>query len=329
MSKLIVSSFVILFCACFLSSSLVTTNAQSLNHVHGIDAKGLLASGTPGCSGTPCPVGLADYGIQYSYLSQSFQSWTNFTKLSIGLSDISEYDHKLSIQQNLVDYLIETETGEYQYWSQNVAEITQGGTTRNPFYLVSPADNVWNFSSETASMDSNESTGNEYGNCSTLQTEVVYICDTSMTVKVKLPFEIELVTETIQCSTGGGLNFYLGIFQDNKQVYSQSYDAICINSTMNLTGNFVVGGTNPAGLYDDAENILAGAGGGAWIKVSAIKYTMSFDDFNYSTGTYNSIPHAFSEGGNSAEGIESIKETASSEIGTGLKSTLDTQIQLW
>ena len=87
------------------------------------------------CSSTvPCPEGIVDYGINkassYSYHAVTFDSWANFTTLSIGTSSNS-CNGCMTIQQNLVDYNV----------FEKGATITHSGSGLGA--ACSPNSSIW------------------------------------------------------------------------------------------------------------------------------------------------------------------------------------------
>ena len=281
------------------------------------------------------PMGIADYGVNggsaYTYTSQAFESWANFTSLKIGKAS-SGANHQMTIQQNLVDYVVGTHSGEY--WTQDVPYITQAKTK----YTVNLLDNIWNFSSSSAGMAGSDLTGNLLGECgsgggvSTSKGYSWYWCEGSLQVTVKLPFEIEMVTTigTIPSGTYAGdsdVVFSVAIYHSGTFVSSQTFDEVAFHSTAGGTASYHVGGKNPYGIYNDAETVLCGPGGGSSVPILAIGAKLSEA---YYTGTqFASVPHAYSYGYDTAETVSGVLMSSSSfGVGTASLGT-DNQIQLW
>lgn len=286
------------------------------------------------------PMGVADYGENglstYSYTSQAFKSWANFTSLTIGKATISGGNHQMTIQQNLVDYgvLVGTHSGEY--WIQNVPYITQAKTE----YTVNLLDNIWNFTGTTSStyMNQTDITGNLLGNCgeggyvSTGSGYSYYWCLGSLQVTVKLPFEIMMTTTTGTWASGpyagdSDVNFSVAIYHSGTFVGSQLFDEVAFHSAGGNTPAFQVGGKNPFGLYNDAETVLCGPGGGSSVAISAVSAKLSE---SYYTGTkYVSVPHAYSYGYDTAETVTGVQMTSTNlGVGTAAHGT-DNTIKLW
>ncbi|MHB8566515.1 MAG: thermopsin family protease [Nitrososphaerales archaeon] len=275
------------------------------------------------CSATsPCPMGVADYGVNgattYSYTAESFVSWANFTTLNIGLSTRSSGDHKMTIQQNLVDYNVFENGNNGQYWAQAVPLISQLSTGK---YKIQLLDNIWNFSAPFASSfggynNENMSAviyGNLLGNCKHGGgAPVFYYCFGNITTKVKLPFEIQMVTQTTILGSGphagsSAILFGIWIYHHNSLVKGEFFDEVAFNGAASANPGFQVGGVNPYGLYNDAETVLCGPGGGASVAISSINAKISEAySITMSLAVLTPIPHAYSAGTDSAETVSGV-----------------------
>ena len=159
------------------------------------------------CSSTkPCPMGVVDYGVNkkagYSYTSIEDKSWANFTTLSIGVATGGLGNSHMTIQQNTVDYGVYVKGVSGEYWIQDVPIIAQSGKSD----VIQAEDNIWNFSSTTASMGPTGTNGNQYmsgalnGDCGggvfQAGATTYYACGADQSFTTKLPFEVEMVVLT-------------------------------------------------------------------------------------------------------------------------------------
>jgi hypothetical protein len=295
-------------------------------------------------SSKPCPMGLADFGTNgkatYSYKAVTFESWANFTALTIGTSPIeclnSAATQCMSIQQNQVDYKMYEQGSASpiagEYWVQDVPEVSQIGST----YYVNQLDNIWNFSAYPSGMG-----GTIYPNllskCSSSGGQpTYYYCQGNLKLTVSLPFEIQITTTTGVLSSGihsgsSYVEFGIWAYQSGKLVGGGDYDEVAFKGTAVAHPYFYVNGkgTNPYGLYNDAETVLAGPGSSSTIKITSIKATIS-DSYKSSTAsTFVELPHAWSAGYDTAETASGVAMSSTTK-GTGIASTgVDNKKQLW
>jgi thermopsin len=115
-----------------------------------------------GYSAEPVPTGIADYGILNS--SGTLTAYTEQATAVTGTAVINSMQSTISnppqgsspygagLQLNVV-MQVNTTSASYDYWLQNTVTFY---TNNDTFYYVS---NVWNYSSTTASMDSNYTSG--------------------------------------------------------------------------------------------------------------------------------------------------------------------------
>jgi Thermopsin len=226
------------------------------------------------------------------------------------------------IQLNLVDANV-TEQSLGYYWVQNVAEITQ---LANGYYRIGAADNLWNFSYPGAIMSAPIS-GNGLGLCSTVIYSNPYECFTAISIKTKLPLEIQLSVVAGICSSGGSaIQTSIGIYHNGKKLLNEAFDKICFGYPASIVPAFTIGGLTPDAFFKSAEFVLAGVANGATVTISKISVKMSL--FHFNSGTWSSVPRAFSSGGNTGESIIGVKMSASNEIGIGAQGT-DNSIELW
>lgn len=291
------------------------------------------------CSATsPCPMGVADYGVNgissYSYQASEFVSWANFTKLKISGSK------QMTVQQNTVAYgVYEKGKGKPisgEYWIQDVPLITQTGTS----YNIALENNIWNFSSSSAQMGG-VIYGNQLGDCSqTGGQPTYYYCVGAQSFTTTLPFSIKMIVTTTVLTSGvhsgsSAVTFTIKVFHGSKLVGGAEFDEVAFNGAAKNGAHpwYQVGGTNPFRLYNDAETVLCGPGGGSSAAISKIKSTMSELYIPLGSSTLTPIPHAWSAGTDTAETVSGVNlgaGTTTSGINEGVaKSGTDNNVQLW
>jgi len=283
------------------------------------------------------PMGLADYGkngaSQYGYNTSEIVSWANFTALTIGKANIG-VSHQMTIQQNAVAYSVRTGAHYGQYWVQDVPYITQSKTK----YTVQMLDNIWNFSSSTASMSGSAVTGNLEGNCAQGGTVAksgsiyFYYCVGNLVTKTSLPFEVKMTTVVGVLSSGpysgdSDVEFIIGVYHSGTLVGSQVFDEVAFHSGGASNPKLVVGGTNPFGLPNDIETVICGPGGGSSVAITAIGAKLS--ESYLSGASLVHVPHAYSYGYDTAETAKGVRMSSSvAGLGTAAAGT-DNKIQLW
>jgi hypothetical protein len=285
-------------------------------------------------------MGLVDYGVNggstYFYSASELKSWVNFTTLSIGTATKGAPAHHMDVQQNSVAVdIYESVSTTGQYWIQDVPQIAQSGST----YSVTAEDNIWNFSSPTASM-----TGPVFGNlendCKSggVESDGFYFCYAAQTFTTKLPFEIEMITVTgLDTSFPGHFDasavlFEFGVYHAGKLVGFEAFDWVDfdINNAPN-TPFFDVNGAAPNnfGTFLDYETLVCGPNGGSNIQFNNIKATFSAYYVSATTGTFNTIPHAWSAGSNTAETASGVHmKKGSGDTGVASKGA-DNNVQLF
>ena len=287
-------------------------------------------------------MGVADYGVNgntvYSYQASTFESWTNFTALKIGLSKVScegSLTHCMSIQQNLVDYNVyETHNKNSfvgEYWPQDVPVVTQSGST----YVIDLFDNIWNLSSPTANMK-NMIYPNLLGDCSQHGGHpVYYFCQGNLNLTTTLPFEIQMKTTTGILPTGSShprssyIEFGIWVYHNGKLVKGEWFDEVAFNGPAKSAPYIKVGGMNPYGLFNDAETVFCGNGGGSAVGISKVSAKITESYIPLGSTTLTPISHAWSAGSDTAETVKGVQMT-STVTGAGVASAgADNNAQLW
>src|SRR5579871_2938103 len=208
-------------------------------------------------TGEPAPMGITDFGIDnhgngYTYSTSAIEGVTYLRNFSVynandGLPTV------VSIQLNVV--LQFSQGGSlYQFWIQDVAFLDTNGNS--PTFL----NNIWNFSNANQSlyMDSNSVSGNGsvYGN------EFYYDGAGGQGNGIVLPKTSEIDLQVVATTVNNQPSV---IFEYQDGYGWETYDNVVFPFATGATGTeFIVDGTqyNPYGLFDDAELILGGPGGG-------------------------------------------------------------------
>ena len=308
------------------------------------------------CSSTsPCPMGVADYGNNagstYSYKASEFVSWANFTTLSIGTSPIGcigSQSQCMTIQQNLVGYNVmekaikagaspstspdKKATISGEYWPQDVPFVAQSGSN----FYINELDNIWNFSSSSAEMNA-PIYPNLLGQCAQHGGQPqYYFCLGKATIQTTLPFEVQIVLTTGILSSGtytGHSYFEFGIwvYHSGTLVGGGNFDEVAFTAKAKSAPYFYVSGgqKNPLGLYNDAETVLCGPGGGSSVKITSVGASLTEQYIPLSGGSLTTIAHAWSAGTDTAETVSNVA-MSSSVVGVGTASSgADNNVQLW
>ena len=249
-------------------------------------------------STTPCPMGVTDFGTNkgttYNYKATTFQSWANFTALSLPTSPIGCINPSASKVhdrpakprglQRLREGLGKADRGRVTR-VQDVPVIAQvsGG------YIINQLDNIWNFSKSGSQPTTMNGAifPNLVSKCAQFGIEqsgadTLYLCEGNLQFSVTLPFEIRMTTTSGVLGSGthkGSSYVELGIFvyHSGKLVGGDNFDEVAFNGAASSNPYYFVNGkgVNPFGTAIDAETVLCGPGGGSTIAISSVKATLS------------------------------------------------------
>ncbi|CCC81033.1 thermopsin [Thermoproteus tenax] len=242
-------------------------------------------------SGDNAPVGITDYGVYqnvpYSYSTNEFMG--NFTIYSAYFdSNSSSYPHSFSIQLNVV--LNYTSGGTPRYlWVQDVAVIN---TATNQLTIV---DNIWNITTSNAQLNRKLISGN--GKVYTYKGYTYYAYQYPYAITYSYPLSVSLFV-TVQLVRGYPVvNFYF--VYGGKVV---QYDSVTIK-VPSTSASYTVEGYSllPSGLYDDAELVTGGPGGGT--SAMPLTYNATYTLQYLSSGRLVSVPHAYDYGADTAETV--------------------------
>ena len=291
------------------------------------------------------PMGLADYGVNpsndhlYSYHTQSFEASITINSINIGQNTCGNLcgggEDILTLQQNTVAN-ISAGGVEQTYWTQDVPFLLYFPATQT--YSIVPLDNIWNFTGPLPNVADNmtDVTGNLNSQCVAYGgAPVFYECEAPEISNLKLPLTIGTkMTLSEECALGTCSNyvtFYMDIYHGSKLVYSNAYDKVeftngnalsrphfyvepCLPLAPSTNANFgkcTIGHKeSPIKLPYDAEWIIGGPADGSQVRMTQINAVMTESFLNETTGLYQSIPHAYSTGWDTAEGAGNVQMTS-------------------
>ena len=273
----------------------------------------------PGYLQSPAPFGIGAYGLKnvsgtlvpYSYSTSGFSTTLNIT--SLAPFDVNSYDpNAVSIQLNTV--LANTTisgVGGYTYWTQNVLFYD------NYAHYFEMVDNIWNFSSPTATM-----TPGTIASHTAVQEPYpfAYIGVGPIINNVSAPFVATLSLESALIGGYDTVYFNYSLTFTNTSTHLKTtvggvFDEVQFNTPTGVLGYvsppaplFRVDGGNvtPTGYIPyDAEVGIIGPGGGSNINIQSIGGTMQLL-YKNATGKYVNVPSAYdigSETGETSSGI--------------------------
>jgi hypothetical protein len=249
----------------------------------------------------PAPMGIADFGVDpatgagYTYNTTQFDGTVTISSLSVlDYSNTGEID-QMSIQLNVV-LVVSGSGGTFEYWIQDVAFLN---TTSN---LIQFIDNVWNMSSSGAYTTGTDITGNGtgfYGWYFDVASSALPGNDIYLTYPTS--FQLRVVSST----TLAGVPSVA--FEYNDTGTWETYDNILVAFAGGYNNQgFVVDGTtyNPFGLFNDAELILGGPGGGSQTSDHGSSLALTLDYWN--GHNLQPVVNAYNFGSDTAEGIDHV-----------------------
>jgi hypothetical protein len=279
----------------------------------------------PGSSG-PCPMGVADFGLNggstYSYTAVTFKSTVTFTALNIGAATKGALKNSISIQLNAVaDNMFRNGKAGF-YWTQDVPFVTQESGGK---YLVYALDNIWDFNNG-ASMSG--VTGNLKHDCSSsgIGTKQ-WFCFSKNQYTETLPFTVTMEMLVGIVNGHSAVEFEFGA-TGHPMV---AFDEITFPGSAPSFPFYLVEYAHvplATVLLTDAETVICGPGGGSTVHLLSI--SASFTEQYKATGgaAFKSVPHAYSEGRDTAETSSGVHMSASGTTGKASSGT-DNSVQLW
>ncbi len=262
---------------------------------------------SPLYSGTPAPMGIADYGLNksgnYTYYTSSFDGTVDLNSYStFSPSPLGQFfptsPSSSGIQFNTV--LSNVTVGNNisgVYWIQNVALVN--GTS------LTFIDNIWNFSAPGASMHpSTIYSGNGSTSFSNFYSYV------GPTVQVSYPLRLSFYNNATVYKNRPAVFFNYSYSTPAGAAFHGSYDTVLFNSAIPpVTPAFEVNGSsrNPLGLLYDAELTFGGPGSGSNAMIQNLSGQASIQYMK--GGAYRTIDAAYSYGSDTAETSAGISAT--------------------
>jgi thermopsin len=269
---------------------------------------------TPLYSGSPAPMGLADYGLSAgpggtvvgSILNTtSLVATVNMNSTGVQAADLFQSSpDSYGIQLNaVVTNVTLFGTPGYSFWTQNVVEYYP----QTDFLVL--VTNVWNFSGGPLSAN----VFYQHGPLGVQVGTEYYYAEHYISTPVVYPFNLTLFLNSTAWDGRNAVNFtvQLGSSAYPAENFTAPYDYVIFNS--NVTGvpstvkktpsNYTANGLsyNPMGLTDDFELIFGGPGGGSQATLFDADATLGL---GYWDGTaYVSVPSAYSYGGETGETV--------------------------
>ena len=255
-------------------------------------------------TGEPAPMGIADYGVgpgntAYAYSTSSFLGIAQIYSLSTNSSG----SNLMTFQLNDV-IVFGNGASSYSYWIQDVAFV--GSTFNGSTPSVQFIDNVWNFSSSTASMYATSISGN--GTVSTSGGTGYYYDFANSNLPgndIFTTFPITIQLKVVAYMSG----IYPAVeFEYNDGYGWITYDNVIFPFATSLAyyDRFVVDGYtyNPYGTFYDAELIMGGPGGGSQTVDESSGVELQLEYWN--GNNYQQITNAYDFGSDTAEGISNV-----------------------
>ncbi len=256
---------------------------------------------------TPAPLGLAYYGLSAAANGSIVATTLNTPRVFASFEPnatgiVSNYPFSSStdaygVQLNAVTTSINLfGNSSYSFWTQNVAEFYPSSGS---LYLVT---NVWNFSGPSLSANAIYSHG-PHGT----QVGTTFYYSEIVLSHVAYPFHLDLWMNNSVTAGRNNVSFTVGLAQgasfSNRTYYP--YDWVDFNSANATASNYTASGTkyNAFGLTNDFEVILGGPGGGSQANLYAADANLSLDYWNTTTASYQSVPAAYSYGGETGETV--------------------------
>jgi Thermopsin len=298
----------------------------------------------PGCSSSPCPMGITDYGetpslTGYTYSPHVVESFYDIDALGVGVANgggcldpDAASEECFTLQENMVTHATYVENTKGSYWVQNVPEVAYDSSCSSPCvsstWSVTWLDNIWNFSYSGGICPSgvnagkgciNPATivGNAAGACSsTGGAPEFYYCVGPTVYDLTPPFTIWAWTDVDgsgPCTTSNTqtcINFYGAVYNQAGWLYGHYYDGVAMASGSGGRGApsfYVHDGNAPFGLPYDFEWVAGGPGGGSDNTVYIVGDMSSYYALSNAAASLLPIKHAFSSGYDTAEAVYDLQ----------------------
>lgn len=287
-------------------------------------------------------MGLADYGVNgsqsYSYDTLGLLSETTIVTL---LVNPLPHGGSIYLALNAVACL-SAGCASQAYQVRNIVKITQ---TYTGSLGVTPIAEVRNYSAIGATMGSLglATNASSIANCSSSGTNAsFYYCVGSQTTSVTQPFAIALYTLTGTMNQGpfqgdSFLAFSYATCEGQTQSCQTNppYDFVFFTHQKSSGTDFVIGGTNPAGHYNVAENVLTSTGSipiaiqKLYVQMSMFYIPTSLRPVSPPSCSNFCVPHAWSGGADIEGGITNLAVTSQIRGSAFLQIGTESDNQVW
>jgi hypothetical protein len=253
-------------------------------------------------TGEPAPMGIADFGVDssgngYSYTTNEFLGIVSIDSISVYNAANTGYESQLTFQENIVfDFTVGGT--EYQYWIQDVVFLD---TSDNQ---TSFENNIWNMTSST--MDSGTVTGNGSVYGGQFYAETANTPGSGATLVYPTAIELLVVESVVNNKPSVAFEYRDGGAWE-------TYDNVVFPFGLGATNvAFSVDGTqyDPIGLFNDAELILGGPGGGSEAIAQEMNVTLQLQYYN--GHNFQAIRNAYNFGSDTGETITNVTSTRAS-----------------
>ena len=276
--------------------------------------------------------GLTPTNVKYSYTAETFRSTITVTKLNIGASTLKGVKGQMTIQLNAISYDMYSGGSPNTFWTQDVVSVIQEAGGK---YAIQGVDNIWNFNAGGGSVPSSIA-GNLLNDCKTSGHPTQWFCFSKQIFVTTLPFTITLemgvgVLQSGPHAGSSGVDFAFGVKHGSTVLGSVTYDQVAFAGPAGATPFYLVQDSlAPIGapIVNDAETVFCGPGGGSSVAITAIAAHITEDYAATFGGKFVSVPHAFSEGRDTAETVSGVAMTALGKTGDASHGT-DSFVSLW
>ena len=279
------------------------------------------ATGTvsPLYTGDPAPIGLGYYGLSGSgegpmtgsiFNTTAVQGSVDANQTGIqGMDLFQSSPDSYGVQLNAVMTNVTLfGTGGYSFWTQNVVEYYP---TAGFMVLVT---NVWNFSGASISPNALYGDGGSYqvSDISDYGLLGYYYSEAFVAAPIAYPFNLTLTMTSGIMSGRDAVTFGVTLASSEyplEDFSAPSWTYVIFNSlgpttpALTVPSNYTANGLqyNAVGLTDDFELDICGPGGGSQVDLSTADASLGLAYYNATTLSFDSVPAAYSYGGETGE----------------------------
>ena len=279
----------------------ISRSAADVNYSYGTIPVGIYTK----YSGAPAPTGLADYGeeinsagyvVPYEVVTSGVLGQATIN--AIGAYNGSSADpYGASLQLNVM-LQVNTTSGQYSYWLQDIADFT---TNKNEMLIN---DNVWNASAQASSMISSITAGRGEVTLWQQGDQYYYGYSTAATsyslpLQLLLPISVSSSHNSITLTFGYQVNGGPRVTYDTVTITEPSS---VINASILVSGYRMT----PSGNYYDAELVFGGEENGEATTFTSMNSELMLF-YRMPNGTYVSPYAAYEFGSDTAESAYNLQ----------------------